>query len=85
MSDDPATGSLKSMLDINKQILTKITALEYVMISVCHTHPDREALGRQIGDLFEFLQDPSVRNGDQISELVENLTGFNRPEVDNAS
>lgn len=80
MTDGNESSSTNEPAEINRQLLTKIAALEYVMICVCYTHPNREDLGQQIGDLYEYLKGNDVQRGDRIAELVENLTGFQRPE-----
>lgn len=84
MINENTGTSLRGLADVNRELLKKVTALEYVMIAVCHSHPDRDALRHQIRDLFEFLKGEEVRSGDAIADLVENLTGFTRQGSDDA-
>jgi hypothetical protein len=84
MSTEDSGTSLSGLADFNRQLLIKVTALEYVMIAVCHSHPDRDALADQVRDLFEFLEGEEVRSGEAIADLVENLTGFSKQGSDDA-
>ncbi|MDR6675308.1 hypothetical protein [Xanthomonas sp. 1678] len=66
-------------------IIDKIAALEYVMICVCHSHPDRDALKGQVGTLFEYLSSSDVSgNAEAIIKSVENMTGFSRQGLEDA-
>lgn len=57
-------------------LLEKITTIEYLVICLVQSHPDKAALHKQLSSLYEFLEEPHVARGASIARTIQDLTGF---------
>ncbi|WP_416058434.1 hypothetical protein [Stenotrophomonas maltophilia] len=70
--------SEKDHVGISRELLQKIAALEFTMICVCQSHPDRDALGRQVQSLLGYLEESKPAGVEKMIELIETMSGFTR-------
>ncbi len=84
LADGLTEMSEKDHVGISRELLQKIAALEFTMICVCHSHPDREALGKQVRGLLDYLEEAKPAGVDKIIDTIETMTGFTRQEASDA-
>ncbi|WP_146010802.1 hypothetical protein [Xanthomonas arboricola] len=64
----------------------RIAALEFLMVCVCSSHPDKAALTENVASLFTYIREDGLDGmGETVSRLIENMSGVSKEETDGPS
>lgn len=63
-------------------MLQRLHALQLLMICVCSSHPDRDALEKQVQGLFDYLDEDRPPEFEKLIGLIEDMSGFSRKKPD---